>query len=84
MRRIRILVFAAVLAAACLPAGTAHAWSCLAVAGDGTWGLSWNFPLKKAAINRALMECATRTTTDEICEIRECHKYRTPKPPGKK
>jgi hypothetical protein len=63
---------AAFIAAAVASTGTAHAWGCIAVSQNGTYGYSYNYDSQDDAVNRALNECASRATTDQTCEITEC------------
>ncbi|RWX81797.1 DUF4189 domain-containing protein [Neorhizobium lilium] len=63
--------FIAVTAASGMSA-PARAWDCIAVSDEGTYGYSYNYDGKDAAVERALNECAKRTTTDSTCEIVEC------------
>lgn len=49
----------------------AFAWSCLAGARDGASGWSYNYPNRRAAIRRALAECAVRTYYR--CYLRYCN-----------
>jgi hypothetical protein len=51
---------------------SAYAWGCIAVSGEGTYGYSYNFDDRDDAAERALNECAERTTTEDVCEITEC------------
>ncbi|MBL0372356.1 DUF4189 domain-containing protein [Rhizobium sp. KVB221] len=48
----------------------ALAWGCIAVAGDGTYGYSYNFSKKRDAKQRAKAECDIRTR--EACYIDSC------------
>jgi hypothetical protein len=52
---------------------TANAWGCIAVSEEGSYGYSYNFDNQDDAAERALNECATRTTTESTCEITECN-----------
>jgi VCBS repeat-containing protein len=52
--------------------GTANAWGCIAVSEEGSYGYSYNFDNQDDAVDRALAECADRTTTSGTCEITEC------------
>lgn len=73
MRQFRIAITAAAFAAATIASsGTAHAWGCIAVSQNGTYGYSYNYDSQDAAVERALNECASRATTDQTCEITEC------------
>ena len=53
--------------------GTASAWGCIAVSEEGSYGYSYNFDNQDDAAERALAECANRTTTSGTCEITECN-----------
>jgi hypothetical protein len=48
----------------------AFAWGCTAVARDGAYGYSYNYPNKRGAIRRALKECTDRTY--HRCRIVQC------------
>jgi hypothetical protein len=52
--------------------GTAHAWGCIAVSEEGSYGYSYNYDDQDDAIERALNECANKTSTGSTCEITEC------------
>jgi hypothetical protein len=52
--------------------GTANAWGCIAVSEEGSYGYSYDFDNQEDAADRALAECADRTTTNGTCEITEC------------
>ncbi len=64
---------------ACLPAlmiagassGPALAWGCTAVASDGAYGYSYNWPDEQDAELRALKECDKQTTTND-CQTDSC------------
>jgi hypothetical protein len=45
---------------------------CIAVSDEGTYGYSYNAGSESAATERALNECANRTTEESECEITEC------------
>ena len=51
---------------------TASAWGCIAVSEEGSYGYSYNFDDEGDASDRALAECAAKTTTESTCEITEC------------
>lgn len=51
---------------------SAFAWGCVAVSENGTYGYSYKYDDKDAAVDRALNECAKRATTDQTCEITDC------------
>ena len=51
---------------------TANAWGCIAVSEEGSYGYSYNFDNEGDASDRALAECAAKTTTESTCEITEC------------
>jgi hypothetical protein len=63
------LISVTALAGASAPA---MAWDCIAVSEEGSYGYSYNYDDKGSAIERALNECANRTTSDSTCEIVEC------------
>ena len=64
---------ALVLSAAFSASSTsALAWGCIAVSDEGSYGYSYNFDNEGDARERALNECAARTTEDSVCEITEC------------
>lgn len=48
----------------------AYAWGCTAVARDGAYGYSYNYPNKRSAQRRALRECTARTY--RRCYITQC------------
>jgi hypothetical protein len=50
----------------------AFAWGCIAVSEEGTYGYSYSFNSESKAAERALNECAIRTSEDSVCEITEC------------
>ena len=54
------------------PSGTANAWGCIAVSEEVSYGYSYDFDNQEDAADRALAECADRTTTNGTCEITEC------------
>lgn len=64
-----VLVF---FAACTVSTQSAFAWGCAAVSDEGTYGYSYDFSTEDAAIERALNECANRTTEESECEITEC------------
>ena len=73
MSHLRTAITAAVfIGGAIASTGTAHAWGCIAVSENGTYGYSYNYDSQEGAVERALNECATRATTDQTCEITEC------------
>lgn len=63
------LVLTTTLSAASTPA---FAWGCIAVSVEGTYGYSHSFDNEDDARDRALNECAARTTDESVCEITEC------------
>lgn len=63
------LVLTTTFAATSTPA---LAWGCIAVSEEGTYGYSYNFDNEGDARERALNECAARTTDESVCEITEC------------
>ncbi|MBU4531071.1 MAG: DUF4189 domain-containing protein [Hoeflea sp.] len=65
------VLFAAAIAAA--SASPAMAWGCIALAEeDDSYGYSYNFEYQEDAAERALNECAERTSSDDVCVIVEC------------
>ena len=48
----------------------AFAWGCTAVADDGAYGYSYNYPNKRAARQRARAECNARTSYE--CQVTSC------------
>jgi hypothetical protein len=68
------LVLAAFVCAVALSSAntSALAWGCAAVSDEGTFGYSHSYDTEDAAIERALNECANRTTEESECEITEC------------
>jgi hypothetical protein len=69
----RMLMFAGLLAALFDAASSrqAFAWGCTAVASDGAYGYSYDWPDEQDAEMRALQECDKQTTTDD-CEEESC------------
>jgi hypothetical protein len=51
--------------------GQALAWGCTAVASDGAYGYSNDWPSEQDAELRALQECDKRTTTND-CATDQC------------
>jgi hypothetical protein len=49
----------------------AFAWGCTAVAGDGAYGYSYNWPSEQDAELRALNECEARSTSGD-CSTESC------------
>jgi hypothetical protein len=47
------------------------AWGCTAVARDGSYGYSYNYPNRRSAQRRALAECSARTY--RRCYISQCN-----------
>lgn len=74
MNRYWRIAFAALVAStgAIATSDTASAWGCIAVSEEGSYGYSYNFDNQDDAAERALSECANRTTTESTCEITEC------------
>ena len=54
-----------------LSCGQAFAWSCVAMSSDGAQGWSSNYSEVGAAEHRAMIECQSRTTSND-CEIQNC------------
>tara|TARA_R110002020_G_scaffold24821_1_gene81107 strand:- start:1110 stop:1349 length:240 start_codon:yes stop_codon:yes gene_type:complete len=70
-KKMLTVLFAAAVAAA--SAGPAMAWGCIALAEeDDSYGYSYNFEYQEDAAERALNECAERTSSDDVCVIVEC------------
>lgn len=62
------------LVAAVMAAGSATqalAWGCTAVASDGAYGYSYNWPSEQDAELTALQECEKRATTND-CNTEQC------------
>lgn len=74
MNKITRIAFALLISASALAGASAPAmaWDCIAVSEEGSYGYSYNYDDKSSAIERALNECANRTTSDSTCEIVEC------------
>ncbi|MDB5526036.1 MAG: hypothetical protein JWM58_3799 [Rhizobium sp.] len=72
MKRNTKFVVAGAFVSALLASSAPHAfaWSCVAVADDGTYGYSYNYPNKKGARQRAKAECSERTYDD--CHVTSC------------
>lgn len=51
---------------------SALAWGCIAVSEEGSYGYSYNYDYEADAREKALTECANRTTEESVCEITEC------------
>lgn len=49
----------------------AWSWGCTAVASDGAYGYSYNWPDEQDAELKALQECDKQTTSDD-CQTQEC------------
>ena len=58
--------------AAIATSSAANAWGCIAVSEEGSYGYSYNYDNESDAADRALNECANKTTTQSTCEITEC------------
>jgi hypothetical protein len=63
----------AALSAAGLALSCSHAlaWSCVASSSDGAQGWSSNYAEEGAAEHRAMIECQSRTTSND-CEVQSC------------
>lgn len=74
MTRFYRIAFAALIASvgAIATSSTASAWGCIAVSEEGSYGYSYNYDNQDDAVDRALSECAAKTTTESTCEITEC------------
>jgi hypothetical protein len=66
--------FACLVLTTALTANTtsAFAWGCIAVSEEGSYGYSYNYGDEGDARDKALNECANRTTEEAVCEITEC------------
>ena len=66
--------FAALVLAVAFTTSTtsARAWGCIAVSEEGSYGYSYNYDEEADAREKALTECANRTTEEAMCEITEC------------
>lgn len=62
----------ALTAAFTTSSGPAFAWGCIAVSEEGSYGYSYNYDEEGDAREKALSECANRTTEEAVCEITEC------------
>ncbi|MXN44734.1 DUF4189 domain-containing protein [Shinella kummerowiae] len=51
---------------------SALAWGCIAVSEEGSYGYSYSYDDEGDAREKALTECANRTTEESVCEITEC------------
>lgn len=51
---------------------SALAWGCIAVSEEGSYGYSYSYDNEGDAREKALTECANRTTEESVCEITEC------------
>ncbi|MCQ4631404.1 DUF4189 domain-containing protein [Shinella lacus] len=51
---------------------SALAWGCIAVSEEGSYGYSYSYDNEGSAREKALTECANRTTEESVCEITEC------------
>ena len=69
----RILLTTASLFIAAASSTPALAWGCIAVSEEGSYGYSYNYSDQSEAADRALAECAAKTTTESTCEITECN-----------
>lgn len=72
-RSIRIgLTFLALASLQVAGSAPAFAWGCIAVSEEGSYGYSYDYDNQDDAAERALSECAAKTTTESTCEITEC------------
>lgn len=71
MRRRLMLACLSMIAIGSLSPCQALAWGCTAVASDGAYGYSYNWPDEQDAELRALKECDKRTTTND-CQTDSC------------
>lgn len=69
---IRVALAALAFSAATTASTSVFAWGCAAVSDQGTYGYSYSYGDEDSARERALNECAKRTTEDSVCEITEC------------
>lgn len=67
----RRLILAGVRLAALASASEALAWGCVAVASDGAYGYSYNWPSEQDAELTALNECEARSTSGD-CSTESC------------
>lgn len=67
------LAILAVAAALTTSSSTASAWGCIAESDQGSNGYSYQYGDEDGARERALNECANRTSEDHVCEITECN-----------
>lgn len=74
MKTGRNFLLAGLLAAgvAASSSNPALAWGCVALSSSGTYGYSYEYEYQDDAIERALNECAIRTSSDDVCVIEEC------------
>ncbi len=70
--KIRVALAALAFTAATTASTSVFAWGCAAVSEEGTYGYSYSYGDEDSARERALNECAKRTTTESVCEITEC------------
>jgi hypothetical protein len=54
-----------------LSCSQAFAWSCVASSSDGAQGWSSNYAEMGGAEHRAMIECQSRTTSND-CEVQSC------------
>ena len=67
----KIMLTALCAAALGLSCSQAFAWSCVAGSSDGAQGWSSNYAEEGAAEHRAMIECQSRTTSND-CEVQSC------------
>lgn len=67
----RRLILAGVMLAALGSDSGALAWGCVAVASDGAYGYSYNWPSEQDAELTALNECEARSTSGD-CSTESC------------
>ena len=70
--KIRVALAALAFSAAVTASSSVFAWGCAAVSDQGTYGYSYSYGDEDSARERALNECANRTSEDSVCEITEC------------
>ena len=71
-RRALLIAALALAFTVTLPVNSAFAWGCIAVSEEGSYGYSYSFDNEDYARERALNECASKTTEESVCEITEC------------
>jgi hypothetical protein len=67
----RKLIVASILVLAPTVGSEAHAWGCVAVASDGAYGYSYNWPSEQDAELTALNQCEANSTSGD-CSTESC------------